>query len=47
VKVRAKFLVNDTRVFLEKKAGVAEADTYINANYVHSPMGLDRKFIAA
>jgi tyrosine-protein phosphatase non-receptor type 4 len=26
---------------------MAKADTYINANYVHSPLGLDRKLIAA
>ena len=25
----------------------ASADTYINANFVHSPLGLDRKIIAA
>ena len=36
-------LVEDTRVRL---AGAGK-DTYINANYVHSPLGIDRKVIAA
>ena len=34
----------DTRVVLQKGEG---ADTYINANFVHSPLGLDKKIIAA
>jgi protein tyrosine phosphatase len=29
-----------------KLAGAGK-DTYINANYIHSPLGLDRKLIAA
>jgi protein tyrosine phosphatase len=36
-------LVEETRVQL---AGAGK-DTYINANYVHSPLGIDRKMIAA
>jgi protein tyrosine phosphatase len=34
----------DTRVVLQKGEG---ADGYINANFVHSPLGLDKKIIAA
>lgn len=36
-------LVDDTRVQL---AGVGK-DAYINANYLHSPLGLIRKLISA
>jgi len=36
-------LVEDTRVQL---AGAGN-NTYINANYLYSPLGLDRKLIAA
>ena len=42
-----KCIVEDTRVILEAKDGVKKHDTYVNANFVHSPLGLDRKFIAA
>jgi protein tyrosine phosphatase len=34
----------DTRVVLKMGEG---ADTYINANFVHSPLGFDKKIIAA
>jgi len=36
----------DTRVKLPTRPGRPKTDSYINASYVNSPLGADRKFIA-